>query len=90
MRTNTHALDCGFDRQILGSSLQALPLIAPLKRELGVPVVQAFAAHLGKSRSACVCVSRSRTMGACSRPHGLGGPRKPKPANEPATNFVVR
>ena len=31
---------------ILGSSLEALPLIAPLERELGVPVVQAIAARL--------------------------------------------
>jgi maleate isomerase len=31
---------------ILGSSLEALPLIAPLERELGVPVVQAIAARI--------------------------------------------
>jgi len=31
---------------ILGSSLEALPLIAPLERELGVPVVQAVAARI--------------------------------------------
>ena len=31
---------------ILGSSLEALPLIAPLEREMGVPVVQAIAARI--------------------------------------------
>jgi len=31
---------------ILGSSLEALPLIAPLERDLGVPVVQAIAARI--------------------------------------------
>lgn len=31
---------------ILGSSLEALPLIAPLERELGVPIVQAVAARI--------------------------------------------
>ena len=31
---------------ILGSSLEALPLIAPLERELKVPVVQAIAARI--------------------------------------------
>src|SRR6266705_2656712 len=31
---------------ILGSALEALPLIAPLERELGVPVVQAIAARI--------------------------------------------
>ena len=31
---------------ILGSSLEALLLIAPLERELGVPVVQAIAARI--------------------------------------------
>jgi maleate cis-trans isomerase len=31
---------------ILGSSLEALPLIAPLERELGVPLVQAIAARI--------------------------------------------
>jgi maleate isomerase len=31
---------------ILGSSLEALPVIAPLERELGVPVVQAIAARI--------------------------------------------
>jgi maleate cis-trans isomerase len=31
---------------ILGSSLEALPLIAPLEHELGVPVVQAIAARI--------------------------------------------
>jgi maleate isomerase len=31
---------------ILGSSLEAFPLIAPLERELGVPVVQAIAARI--------------------------------------------
>jgi maleate cis-trans isomerase len=31
---------------ILGSSLEALRLIAPLERELGVPVVQAIAARI--------------------------------------------
>jgi len=31
---------------ILGSSLEALPLIAPLERELGVPVVQAIAGRI--------------------------------------------
>jgi maleate cis-trans isomerase len=31
---------------ILGSALEALPLIAPLERELGVPVVQAVAARI--------------------------------------------
>ena len=31
---------------ILGSALEALPLIAPLERDLGVPVVQAIAARI--------------------------------------------
>jgi maleate cis-trans isomerase len=31
---------------ILGSSLEALPLIAPLERDLGVPVVQAISARI--------------------------------------------
>jgi maleate cis-trans isomerase len=31
---------------ILGSSLEALPLISPLERELGVPLVQAIAARI--------------------------------------------
>ncbi len=31
---------------ILGSALEALPLVAPLERELGVPVVQPIAARI--------------------------------------------
>jgi maleate cis-trans isomerase len=31
---------------MLGSSLETLPLIAPLERELGAPMVQAIAAHI--------------------------------------------
>jgi maleate cis-trans isomerase len=31
---------------VLGSSLEALPLVAPLERELGVPMVQPIAARI--------------------------------------------
>jgi maleate cis-trans isomerase len=43
----TFAANKGADAvYILGSSLEALPLIAPLERELGVPLVQPIAARI--------------------------------------------
>src|SRR5260370_19563456 len=42
---------------ILGSALEALPLIAPLERELGVPVVQAIAARIWEIQRRSMCTA---------------------------------
>ena len=49
---------------ILGSSLEALPLIAPLERELGVPVVQAIAARIWEIQR---CLHMHEPIKGCGR-----------------------
>jgi maleate cis-trans isomerase len=55
---------------ILGSSLEALPLIAPLERELGVPVLQAIAARIWEIQKRLHVHEPIEGYAACSKHSG--------------------